>query len=139
VKIWAAAALLSFWTYARAANPACPVVIEQVKRDTGLGDRITYCFSLNAINTSGKSIESLGLKAAAVDSKHMVHVLPYEYPLSAIGAGQAKGGYFSTHRLLGSDYSGVKVWVDHIHFSDKTTWNDDGTRACGSQDIKGGK
>jgi hypothetical protein len=139
VKIWAVVALGSLSSFVHAANSACPVVISQVKRDTGLGDRITYCFSLNATNTSGKPIASLGLKAAAVDSKHMVHVLPYEYPLADIGAGQIKPGYFSTHRLLGSDYIGVKVWTDRIQFSDKTTWKDDGTHACGSQDIKGGK
>ena len=119
------------------ASPNCPVAIDDVKRDTGLGDRITYCFSLKATNNSGKSIAGLELKAAAVDSKQVSHVLNYRYPLDNIPSGQEKSGYFSTHRLLGSDYRGVKVWVDRIRYADNSVWIDDGSRSCGSQDVKG--
>jgi hypothetical protein len=117
------------------AGPNCPVAIRNVNRDTGLGDRITYCFSLNATNNSAKSIAGLELKAAAVDSKLVTHVLNYRYPLDNIAPSQTKHGYFSTHRLLGSDYRGVKVWVDRIRYSDNSIWSDDGSRTCGGQDI----
>jgi len=119
-----------------AADGGCPVTISKVKRDTGLGDRITYCFSLQATNNAGKPISSLVLRAAAVDSKGFVHLLNYDYPLSDLPAGDTKDGYFSSHRLLGSDYQGIKVWVNKIEYKDHTGWRDDGNRTCGSQDLK---
>jgi hypothetical protein len=135
VKIWITAVL--FGKLALGASPNCPIAISDVKRDTGLGDRITYCFSLKATNISGKSVASLELQAAAVDSKRMSHVLNYRYPLDNLAPGQTKDGYFSTHRLLGSDYRGVKVWVDRIRYADNSIWSDDGSRVCGGRDISG--
>jgi hypothetical protein len=131
---WLIAALVA--RAALAADGSCPVSITKVKRDSGLGDRITYCFSLKAINNSGKPISSLTLKAAAVDSKRFVHLLNYEYPIDNVGPGETKDGYFSSHRLLGSDYQGIKVWVNKIEYKDHTVWADDGARNCGSQDLK---
>ncbi len=118
------------------ATGACPVTISDVKRDTGLGDRNTYCFSLKAANNSGKTIDSVEFKAAAVDSKHQTHVLNYDYPLDKIPSGTTKLGYYSSHRLLGSDYQGIKVWVKRILYADHSSWLDDGSRSCGSQDVK---
>jgi hypothetical protein len=118
------------------AAGACPVTVSNVKRDTGLGDRNTYCFSLDATNNSGKNISSVEFHAAAVDSKHVTHVLNYDYPLDKIPAGETKLGYYSSHRLLGSDYQGIRVWVNRVLYADHTTWEDDGKRSCGSQDVK---
>ena len=133
-KVWVLAALFSRLAFS--ASGACPVTVSEVKRDTGLGDRNTYCFSLLATNHSGKSISSVEFKAAAVDSKHQTHVLNYDYPLDKIPSGEAKLGYYSSHRLLGSDYRGIKVWVKRVLYTDSTSWLDDGNRSCGSQDIK---
>jgi hypothetical protein len=133
-KKWLIAALVV--RAALAADGGCPVAITDVKRDTGLGDRITYCFSLQATNNAGKPISSLLVRAAAVDSKGFVHLLNYDYPINDVAAGATKDGYFSSHRLLGSDYQGIKVWVKEIEYKDHTSWTDDGRRACGSQDLK---
>jgi hypothetical protein len=133
-KKWLIAALVV--RAALAADGNCPVTITDVKRDTGLGDRITYCFSLKATNNAGKPISSLVVKAAAVDSKGYVHLLNFDYPMNDLAAGETKDGYFSTHRLLGSDYQGIKLWVNKIDYKDRTSWTDDGRRACGSQDLK---
>ena len=131
---WLIAALVARAAFA--ADGSCPVSITNVKRDTGLGDRITYCFSLKATNNAAKPISSVTLKAAAVDSKRFVHVLNYEYPIGNIGPGETKEGYFSSHRLLGSDYQGIKVWVSKIEYRDRSVWTDNGGRSCGSQDLK---
>lgn len=119
-----------------AADASCPVSISEVKRDTGLGDRITYCFSLKATNRAAKPISTLILRAAAVDSKGYMHVLNYDYPINNIAADATKDGYFSSHRLLGSDYQGIKVWVKEIDYNDGGVWTDNGDRACGGQDVK---
>ncbi|MFZ0591071.1 MAG: hypothetical protein WAM39_11340 [Bryobacteraceae bacterium] len=119
-----------------AAEAACPVTIEKVRRDTGVGDRNTYCFSLEVVNHSAKQISEVNLSAVAIDSKPWEHPLHYDYVVAQVGPGETKAAYFSTHRLLGTDYHGVKVWVQSIGFQDRTTWKDNGTRACGSEDVK---
>lgn len=133
-KKWLIAALVVRTVLA--ADGACPVTVSKVKRDTGLGDRITYCFSLKATNNAAKPIDNLVFRAAAVDSKGFVHVLNYDYPMAGIPAGSTKDGYYSTHRLLGSDYEGIKVWVSRVEYKDGTKWADSGDRACGSEDLK---
>jgi hypothetical protein len=115
---------------------ACPVTIQDVKRDTGIGDRNTYCFSLDAANVSGKPISAVNLRAVAMDSKTWEHPLRYSYVVDGIGPGESKRAYFSTHRLLGTDYRGVKVWVDSVQFQDKSEWKDSGDRACAGQDLR---
>ena len=115
---------------------ACPVTIQGVKRDTGIGDRNTYCFSLDAANVSGRPIAAVNLHAVAVDSKPWEHPLRYSYVVDGIGPGESKTAYFSTHRLLGTDYRGVKVWVDSVEFQDKSEWKDSGGHACAGQDIR---
>jgi hypothetical protein len=112
------------------------VTIEKLKKDSGLGDRNTYCFSLEATNQSGKSISIVNLQAVAIDSKPWEHPLRFTYAIGKIGAGESKDAYFSTHRLLGTDYRGVKVWVDSVEFQDRSLWKDAGSRACGAQDVK---
>jgi hypothetical protein len=133
-KTWLIAALVV--KAALAADGSCPVSISKVKRDTGLGDRNTYCFSLKATNNAAKPISSLVLRAAAVDSKGFVHVLNYDYPMNDVPAGETKEGYFSSHRLLGTDYQGIQVWVNRIDYKDGSTWTDSGNRACKGQDVK---
>jgi hypothetical protein len=135
-KIWLTLIAAFVVNAALAADGSCPVTISKVKRDTGLGDRITYCFSLKATNEAAKPISSLVLKAAAVDSKGFVHVLNYDYPINDVAAGDTKDGYFSSHRLLGSDYQGIQVWVNRIDYKDGSTWTDSGNRACSGQDVK---
>jgi hypothetical protein len=132
---WPALAIVSA-RLALAATASCPVTIEKVKRDAGLGDRNTYCFSLEVVNRSGKPISEINLTAVAIDSKPWEHPLRYDYVVGKIEAGERKAAYFSTHRLLGTDYRGVKVWVQNIAFQDRTAWNDNGTRICGSEDVK---
>lgn len=119
------------------ADAGCPVTISKVKRDSGLCDRITYCFSFDASNASGKPISALQVHGAAVDSKHRVHPLQYDYAVNDIASGQTRNVSFSSHRLLGGDYQGIKLWVNHIQFADNTTWDDGGNRSCGGQDVKG--
>ncbi len=121
---------------ALAAETSCPVSISEVKRDTGLGDRITYCFSLKATNRAAKPIPTHVLRAAAVDSKGYVHLLNYDYPMNNIPAGDTRDGYFSSHRLLGSDYQGIKIWVKEVDYKDGGDWTDNGDRTCGGQDVK---
>lgn len=132
---WSTLAILAV-RLALAANASCPATIEKVRRDAGIGDRNTYCFSLEVVNHSGKPISEVNLSAVAVDSKPWEHPLHYDYVVAKIAPGERKAAYFSTHRLLGTDYRGVKVWVQSIRFQDRTIWNDNGTRACGSEDVK---
>jgi hypothetical protein len=120
-----------------AAGSACPVALQKLKRDTGIGDRNTYCFSLQADNQSSKGIAVVHINAVAIDSKPWEHPLRYDYTISNLGQGQTKQAYFSTHRLLGTDYRGVKVWVESVEFEDKSIWRDTGNRACGAKDVKG--
>jgi hypothetical protein len=108
-----------------------------VKRDTGIGDRNTYCFSLQAENQSGKRIAAVHIQAVAVDSQPWEHPIRYDYVVANLEPGQAKQAYFSTHRLLGTDYRGIKVWVESIDFQDKDIWKDGGGRSCGAKDVKG--
>jgi hypothetical protein len=122
---------------ALAAGGSCPVSLQHVKRDTGIGDRNTYCFSLQADNQSGKRIAVVHINAVAVDSQPWEHPLRYDYVISNLEQGQTKQAYFSTHRLLGTDYRGVKVWVESVEFEDKSSWKDTGNRACGAKDVKG--
>lgn len=122
---------------ALAAGASCPVTLQRVKRDTGIGDRNTYCFSLQADNQSGKRIAAVHIQAVAVDSQPWEHPLRYDYVVSNLEPGQTKQAYFSTHRLLGTDYRGVKVWVESVQFQDKNMWKDAGNRACGAKDLKG--
>ncbi len=119
-----------------AADASCPVTIARVRRDAGIGDRNTYCFSLEVVNNSAKPISEVNLSVVAIDSKPWEHPLHYDYVVAKIAAGERKAAYFSTHRLLGTDYRGVKVWVQSIGFQDRTTWKDNGTRACASEDVK---
>src|SRR5690349_4505159 len=123
-KTWLIAAFVI--NAAFAADGSCPVNISKVKRDTGLGDRNTYCFSLEATNNAAKPISSLILRAAAVDSKGFVHVLNYDYPINEVAAGDTKTGYFSSHRTLGTDYQGIQVWVNRVEYKDGSTWTDSG-------------
>jgi hypothetical protein len=118
-----------------AAGASCPVSLQHVKRNTGIGDRNTYCFSLVADNQSGRRIAIVHINAVAIDSKPWEHPLRYDYVVSDLEPGRAKPAYFSTHRLLGTDYLGVKVWVESVEFEDKSTWKDAGNRACGAKDV----
>lgn len=119
------------------AGVSCPVVLQNVKRDTGIGDRNTYCFSLQAGNQSGRRIAAVHIRAVAVDSKPWEHPIRYDYIVSNLDPGQTKQAYFSTHRLLGTDYRGVKVWVESVDFQDKNIWKDAGNRSCAAKDVKG--
>ncbi|HXE10468.1 MAG TPA: hypothetical protein VN633_00005 [Bryobacteraceae bacterium] len=118
-----------------AAGTSCPVSLQHVKRNTGIGDRNTYCFSLVANNQSGRRVAVVHINAVAIDSKPWEHPLRYDYVVSDLEPGQTKAAYFSTHRLLGTDYRGVKVWVESVEFEDKSTWKDAGGRVCGAKDV----
>jgi hypothetical protein len=119
-----------------AVTAPCPVTLEKVKRDSGLGDRNTYCFSLEAANHSSRAIRVVKLGAVAIDSKPWEHPLRFTYEIEKIPPGVAKSAYFSTHRLLGTDYRGIKLWVESIEFDDQSSWKDNGSRACGSEDVR---
>jgi hypothetical protein len=119
------------------SGAGCPVSIDQVKRDTGLRDVITYRFTVKATDTSGRKIAVAQFKAAAVDLKRQVHTLLFVYPIEDFEAGQTRKAEFDTHRLVGSDYRGIKVWVDSVRFADGTTWSDGNDRhSCAGQDVK---
>jgi hypothetical protein len=120
---------------ALSAESACPVSVMQVKRDPGFCDRNTYCFFVTAGNHSSQ-VASVNLKASAFDSRRIEHLLPFVYPIEKLAPDNPTTCQFSTHRLLGSDYKGVKVWVADVRFSNGTSWKDDGRMICSGQDIK---
>jgi hypothetical protein len=135
-SIWTLLLLAAFAGEMWAANPSCPVSLQDVRRDTGLGDRNTYCFSLDVKNNTQRPIAVVNLKAVALDSKPWEHPLRYTYVVQKLTSTETRNAYFSTHRLLGTDYKGVKVWVDTIEFQDKGVWSDSGRRSCGGADVK---
>ena len=118
------------------AAETCPVSLSAVKRDTGLGDKSTYCFSLDVVNNTAQPANEIILHAAAYTSDRQRHTLKYDYPVANLKPGERRNVYFSTHRLLGTDYSGIKVWVSRISYKDNSSWNDDGTLSCHAQDVK---
>lgn len=119
------------------APAACPVTIDQVKHDTGLRDVITYRFTVKVTDTSGRKIALAQLKAAAIDSERQSHTLMFVYPVENLEPGQTRKAEFDTHRLVGSDYRGIKVWVNRIRFADGSSWSDAGdSRSCENHDGK---
>jgi hypothetical protein len=134
-KIFLISALLANAAYCSAAG--CPVSIDQIKRDTGLRDVVTYRFTVKATNTSGRKITAAQFKAAAVDSRRLVHTLLFVYPIENFEAGQTRKAEFDTHRLVGSNYRGIKVWLDTVRFADGSTWSDEkDSHSCAGQDVK---
>jgi hypothetical protein len=120
---------------ALSAESTCPVSVMQVKRDPGFCDRITYCFFVTAGNHSSQ-IASVDLRASAFDSRKMEHPLPFVFAIDKLAPDNPITCHFSTHRLQGSDYKGVKVWVADVRFSNGTSWKDDGRMICSGADVK---
>jgi hypothetical protein len=120
---------------ALSAESGCPVSVIQVKRDPGFCDGITYCFFVTAGNHSGQ-IASVNLRASAFDSRKTQHPLPFVYSIDKLAPDSPITRQFSTHRLQGSDYQGVKVWVADVQFSNGTLWKDDGRMICSGEDIR---
>jgi hypothetical protein len=119
------------------APGGCPVRIDHVNRDTGLRDVETFRFTVKATDISGRKIAVAQFKAAAVDANRMVHTLQFVYPIETFEPGQTKKAEFDTHRLVNSNYRGIKVWVAAVRFADGTNWSDsDDSRSCGNQDLK---
>lgn len=119
------------------APAGCPVSIDQVRRDTGLRDVETYRFTVKLTDTSGRKIAVAQLKAAVTDSEHQSHTLLFVYPVESLEPGQTRKAEFDTHRLVGSDYQSIRVWVNTVRFADGSTWSDaSDSRACGNRDGK---